>query len=298
MVMKKDEKGQKKEIIFFCKICDYTTSHTGQYGRHILTAKHQFRENGNNGNGRKDRKGQDFLCVCGKKYTFNSGLSRHKRLCKHNEQTSEMNLKIFESAKADDTIMKMMLEQIKNDAIVKTEMLKEMREQNKIIKELVPRIGNSQFNINVFLNEQCRDALNMSEFIDSLQIKLKDLLYTKENGLSRGISSLFVNGLKQLDTFKRPIHCTDVKRETLYIKENNEWDRENGKTKLKSAINDIANKQRKSICCWEKNNVNWNKTEEGKESYIKLIKSVMSDVYDDEENKIIKNIAKETIIEK
>ena len=137
----------------------------------------------------------------------------------------------------------------------------------------------------------------MSEFLESLQIQLKDLIYTKDNGLIEGISTVFVNGLKQLDTFKRPIHCTDMKRETLYIKDNNEWERENGKECLRNAINDVASKQRLAINEWEKNNPNWDKTVKGKEEYIKIVKTVMSDI-SDEHNKIIKNIAKETIINK
>ena len=193
--------------------------------------------------------------------------------------------------------MRKMLEGLNEDAKIKDHMVNQLKEQNKIILDMVPRIGNNQFNINVFLNEKCRDAINMSEFLESLQIQLKDLIYTKDNGLIEGISTVFVNGLKQLDTFKRPIHCTDMKRETLYIKDNNEWERENGKECLRNAINDVASKQRLAINEWEKNNPNWDKTVKGKEEYIKIVKTVMSDI-SDEHNKIIKNIAKETIINK
>jgi hypothetical protein len=139
----------------------------------------------------------------------------------------------------------------------------------------------------------------MSEFIESLQIQLADLHYTKDNGLIEGISSVFVNGLKQLDMFKRPIHCTDMKRETLYIKDNDEWDRENGKERLRTAINDVANKQRKAISEWETDNPSWAQTEQGKEDYIRLVRSVMTDISSGpNENKIIKSIAKETAIDK
>lgn len=196
----------------------------------------------------------------------------------------------------------MMLSGFDKDAKMKEEMMDQMKEQSKIIQGMIPRIGNNnnnKFNINVFLNEKCRDAINMSEFIESLQIQLEDLNYTKTNGLIEGVSSIFVNGLKQLETSKRPIHCTDMKRETLYIKDNNEWDRENGKARLRSAINDVANKQRKSISAWEKEHPEWSETEKGKEEYIRLVQSVMTDVSNGaNENKIIKTIAKETVIEK
>ena len=139
----------------------------------------------------------------------------------------------------------------------------------------------------------------MSEFIESLQIQLKDLNYTKTNGLIEGVSSIFVNGLKQLETSKRPIHCTDIKRETLYIKDNDEWDRENGKKKIRIAINTVANKQRKAISEWENQHPQWAESEKGKEEYIRLVQSLITDVSSGmNENKIIKSIAKETIIEK
>jgi len=175
----------------------------------------------------------------------------------------------------------------------------QMAEQNKIIHEMIPKLGTTKFNINIFLNEQCKDAINMSDFVESLQIKVADLLYTKDNGLIEGISSVMVNGLKQLDTYKRPIHCSDVKREILYIKDNNEWDKEYSNVKLKNAIHDIAYKQRKLIKEWENANPHWNKTEKGKEDWINLVRAVMSDVSSGpKENKIIKNIARETSIGK
>ena len=199
-------------------------------------------------------------------------------------------------------LMHMMLAGFDKDAKMKQEMMEQMKEQNAIIKGMIPRIGNNnnnKFNINVFLNEKCRDAINMSEFIESLQIQLEDLNYTKTNGLIEGVSSIFVNGLKQLETFKRPIHCTDMKRETLYIKDNNEWDRENGKARLRSAINDVARKQRIAIQQWEKENPEWDESERGKEEYIRLVQSVMTDLTSPpNENKIIKSIAKETVIDK
>jgi hypothetical protein len=197
-------------------------------------------------------------------------------------------------------LMKHLITGLNKDANVKDEMMGQLKEQSKIIQDMIPRMGNNnnnRFNINVFLNEQCKDAINMSDFIESLQIQIEDLRYAKNNGLIEGISSVFVNGLKQLDTFKRPIHCTDMKRETLYIKDNDEW--ESGKGRLRTAISDVANKERKAILEWEAENPTWGETEHGKDDYINLVKSVMTDVSQPpDENKIIKTIAKETIIDK
>ena len=149
--------------------------------------------------------------------------------------------------------MEKMMNGLHNDTKIKNEMMEQMKEQSKIIQDMIPRIGNNnnnRFNINVFLNEQCKNAINLSDFIQSLQIQLDDLIYTKDKGLIEGVSNVFVNALNQLDTFHRPIHCTDIKRETLYIKENNEWERDDNKEHIKNAITDIANKQRNMIKEW------------------------------------------------
>jgi hypothetical protein len=225
-------------------------------------------------------------------YKQRSGLWRHKKTCK----------KIFNEPEQEEERIKQIVEGIMDDSNIKNEMIEQLKEQTKIIQEMIPKLGNNnnnKFNINVFLNEQCRDAINMSEFVESLQIQLEDLHYTKDNGLIQGVTSIFVNGLRSLEMYKRPIHCTDMKRETLYIKDNNEWDCENGKGKLKLAINDVANKQCKAIKDWEMHNPDWSNSEKGKDEYICLVRSVMSDINQDTtENKIIKTIAKETVIDK
>lgn len=228
--------------------------------------------------------------ICNKIYKSRSGLWKHQKTCiKINNKIDTTNTDTIENNEFDDKK-------------ILVDMMNQIKEQNKIISDMIPKIGNNnnnnnQFNINVFLNEKCNDAINMSEFIESIKIQLEDLNYTKINGLSQGISYILMNGLKQLDLYKRPIHCSDIKRETLYIKDNDEWDKENGKMKIHVAIKDIANKQRIAINDWEDKNPNWNESDKGKDDYIKLMKSLMTDITD-EENKIIKNIAKETIIDK
>lgn len=268
-------------IKFECIKCNYKCDSKFLWNQHCTTKKHLKSLQPTNSNIRENR------CeICGKSYKQRSGLWRHKKTC--NE---------IENPDINKIVQNMMC-----DAEIKNEMIGQLKEQTRIIQEMIPKLGNNnnnKFNINVFLNEHCSEAINMSEFIESLQIKLKDLHYTKNNGLVEGVSSIFVNGLRQLEMYKRPIHCTDMKRETLYIKDNNEWDREHGKDKLKQAIGNVANKQRKAIFNWELNHPNWSKSEQGKDEYISLVHSVMSDVNEDiTENKIIKSIVKETTIEK
>lgn len=316
----------KKYAIFYeCKKCDYKCCTKFLWTQHCSTRKHNRQQSATPLVVTID---ENECEMCGKAYKQRSGLWRHRKSCKGLSKKANMAIKnelvvieekenevlqITQKGKESDLnvmkkenedlkqLMQMMLSGFDKDAKMKEEMMEQMKEQSKIIQGMIPRIGNNnnKFNINLFLNENCRDAINMSEFIESLQIQLEDLNYTKTNGLIEGVSSIFVNGLKQLDTNKRPIHCTDMKRETLYIKDNDEWDRENGKARLRSAINDVANKQRKCISAWEKEHPEWAETDKGKEEYIRLVQSVMTDVTTGaSENKIIKTIAKETVIEK
>lgn len=315
---------RKYAIFFECKKCDYKCSTKFLWNQHCSTRKHNRQHLATPPSSDTEKNVCEF---CGKAYKQRSGLWRHLKKCGEKteaqttiicEKTASMtgndNLQLTNVEDEDAVneikkenadlkeLMHMMLAGFDKDAKMKQEMMEQMKEQNEIIKGMIPRIGNNnnnKFNINVFLNEKCRDAINMSEFIESLQIQLEDLNYTKTNGLIEGVSSIFVNGLKQLETFKRPIHCTDMKRETLYIKDNNEWDRENGKARLRSAINDVARKQRIAIQQWEKENPEWDESERGKEEYIRLVQSVMTDLTSPpNENKIIKSIAKETVIDK
>lgn len=283
---------------FNCEFCDYQCTRKFLWDQHCLTQKHKRQRMAT----QDENDSEKHICEgCGRCYKQRSGLWRHRKKC-----SLIVNNDNIEKLEKENTELKMlmhkMLSGLDKDTQMKDQMMGQMKEQNKIIQDMIPRLGNNnnnKFNINVFLNEHCRDAINMSEFIESLKIKLDDLQYTTENGLIEGISSVFVNGLKQLDTCKRPIHCTDMKRETLYIKDNDEWDRENGKERLRDAIGDVANKQRKAISEWEIQNPDWAQSDKGKEEYIQLVKSVMTDISEGPtENKIIKSIAKETLIDK
>jgi hypothetical protein len=164
--------------------------------------------------------------------------------------------------------------------------------------------NNTQFNLNFFLNEQCKDALNIMDFIDSLKIQLSELEAIGKVGYSEGISKIFIRGLKELDIFKRPIHCSDVKRETMYLRDDDTWEKDNEKRdKLKKIINRLADKNIKQIPLWIKENPESNNYDSRKhDEYIKILGQSMGGKTDEEIekniNKIIKNIAKEVIIEK
>lgn len=283
MHIKQQKYAKNMHNKFSCVVCDYQCSRKYLWEQHIMTAKHKKATQSTNEQPENMQAKDKFICnACNREYKQRSGLWRHKKKCVIVEDNANIAVIVSELM----SHMKIQAEQL--------------RDQHKIINELIPKIGNNnnnKLNVNVFLNEQCKDAINMSDFLVSLKIKLSDIDYVKNTGLMEGISSVFINGLNKLDTYKRPIHCTDIKRETMYIKNNNEWGRDNGKEKIKSAIGDLAQKHRIAISEWELNNPDWSSNEKGREEYIKLVQHLMCNIQQQNyQSKIIRSIAKSTII--
>jgi hypothetical protein len=184
-----------------------------------------------------------------------------------------------------------------------------VEQNNKIIEMSKPQFvinntTNNQFNLHVFLNEQCKDALNIMDFVNSLQLQVKDFEATGRLGFVEGISRIIVNGLKQIDVHKRPIHCTDVKRETLYIKDQDLWERANpDKNKLKRAVNIVAQKNLRQLPKWQEENpqcVDINTKEN--EAYLQLSLAALGGRTPEEDakymDKIVRNVLKEVVIDK
>ena len=187
----------------------------------------------------------------------------------------------------------------------------ELLDQNKTLQKqiielskerniVVNNTNNNQFNLNFFLNEQCKDAINMTDFVNSLEITLDDLTYTRNQGLVEGISKVMIDGLKQIDLYKRPIHCTDQKRDTIYIKDNHTWARDEGNIRMKQAFVDIANKEYFAIKMWMDMNPDWESNSSLQDFHHKMVKNVLHEIKDDPigERRILKNIERETFIEK
>ena len=281
-----------------CEICNYKTTHKRDYNKHIKTERHLRMKYGDTSHEVKDA--YKWECECGKKYKYDSGLSRHKKVCGKAKDAIIIN---NNQTLVDGNIHDIVLNLVEENKELRKMIVKQMNQ----IDDMIPKIGNNNttnnnntFNLQVFLTEECKDALNLNDFIDGLKIKFQDLEHTKKYGLCEGVQNIFVNGLKELGTYKRPIHCTDIKRETLYIKDNNNWQQgDENKETLKKSLQTIAHEQRKVIKEWEANNPDWNKSEKGKEEWIQLVKAVTASFEDEKgygENKIIKNIAKEVKI--
>jgi hypothetical protein len=323
-------KNPKNPLTFFCNICDYVTSNKKDYNKHINTIKH---------NNNKKSPQHNMVCECGKTYTNRSSLFNHRKVCpvtckdgdNHGECVHEkvvksednLVLQIQEGEKGEKgekgendeniNITKDMFLKLIND---NQEMIKIIKEQQQQINLIIPKISNigpmttnnnttmnntnNNFNLNFFLNEKCKDALNMSEFIESLKITLEDLQYSRSNGLVQGISNVMIRGLKELDIYKRPIHCTDVKRDTMYIKDKEKWEKDEKHEKMKNTIIKIANKERNAISAWVDINPDWFDTEAKQMEYLTLVNKVCEPIENDikNEKKIIKNIGREIVLNK
>jgi hypothetical protein len=290
---------------FVCKECDYNTSNKKDFSKHIETKKHKY--NKYNKDTTKQSPEHNMVCVCGKTYGHRASLYNHKKNCKVVEQgnVGEHAIDGDKMHITVDMFMKLM-----ND---NQEMIKIIKEQQVQINTIIPKIGNittnnnmttnmtnNNFNLNFFLNEKCKDALNISEFIESLKITLEDLQYSRSNGLVQGISNVMIRGLKELDIYKRPIHCTDVKRDTMYIKDKEKWEKDESHEKMRNTIIKIANKERNAISSWVEQNPNWFDTEETQFEYLMLINKICEPIENDikNEKKIIKIIGKEIILNK
>jgi hypothetical protein len=180
----------------------------------------------------------------------------------------------------------------------------ELAKDGKNITNTNTTNNHTHFNLNVFLNETCKDAINLMDFVNSLQVKLKDLENTSKLGYAEGISNIFINGLNELEVHKRPIHCSDLKREILYIKDEDLWEKEDeDKTKLTKAIKIIGSKNMNQISEWQKENPEYNNPESKQsDRYMKMICNAMSGSTKEEQNnniqKVIRNVAKEVVIDK
>lgn len=284
------ETDEKKEI-FYCEKCNYTGKTKFLFKQHCKTKKHQKHECSK----MLKKYATPYLCKCGREYKHIQSYNRHKKIC------MKENIII----KNDDENGN--LKELISTLVTQNQnILLENKEMREMVKGMIPKIGNNynnttinKFNLNVFLNEECKDAINLTEFVETLKLELEDLDNTRENGYITGLTNIFVRGLRELDFNKRPIHCSDLKREVLYVKDNNIWEKDNNeKDKLKKALAVVSKRQINKIKEWERNNPNWDNTEDGTTKYIDMIKNLTQHTDVENENKIIKTIAKEVIIDK
>jgi hypothetical protein len=258
---------------FKCDHCDYNTPHKSNLNRHIKTTKHEVVVN--------------HSCkICNKSYKERTGLWYHEKKCTGTPDVVKMTTLFIESMKQNQEFQKEIIGIIKDSCGVTN--------SNNTNSN-----NNTKFNLNFFLNETCKDAMNLTEFVDSLKITLADLENVGKLGYTEGISRIFTKGLKELEIHKRPIHCSDLKRETVYVKNENKWEKE--RDHLKKAIKQITNKNIRLIPKWKEDNPGHHEYHNKKnDEYLKIMYESMGPTDEIEETKtfgkIITNLAKETII--
>jgi hypothetical protein len=313
------EKVAKSSQNFCCKICDYVTSKQYNLSKHLLTAKHQKTANGDvsdeNGDVKSSKNVKLSCPNCSKQYNSYNGIWLHKKKCNINKNKEKLGIGIELEEKLE-TDKKTNL--LKNDNLVEY-LIKENSEFKNLIMELVKKDNNTNnniinnnncnninnsFNLNVFLNEKCKDAINISDFVDNIKMQLTDLETFGHVGYVEGVSRIFIKGLNALDEYKRPIHCSDLKREVIYIKDNDQWTKETEeKPILKNTIKQVASKNIKQINNWIRENPNCTDVASKKnDQYLKIVMNSMSGGTNEEQcdniEKIAKNVTKAVIIEK
>ena len=296
------EKSQKVAMKYECKCCDYYTSRSTDFNKHLATDKHRKRQMDSKVATMDSEKSQTYQCICKNIYKYESGYYKHKKKCiaavdKSEQEPSEKEL-ILLLLKDNKALQELVIEQSKN-------MMEICKNGTNNNNHNTTHSHNKTFNLQFFLNEECKDALNISEFVSSIKMDLEDLETTGKLGYVEGVSRIINKNLHDLDQTKRPIHCSDVKREVLYIKnDEDQWVKENEcKPVLTKAIKQVARENIKQISEWQKMHPDCNDPDSrNNDLYLNIVSNAMSGGSSDEQSKnyerIITNLAKEVTIEK
>ena len=335
MLQKSCEKLRKVANEYYCEICDYRCSNLFNFNKHCSTRKHK--EVTNVTNIKSDEKDTLVCSHCAKKYTSRMGLWRHSKICKPAEvkrtepqsgskRFIDSTSRIFEenpTLNENENISMVILDDASQQPPIQNYIM-QLLEQNKEFKQTIMDqsnkmmelaqnqnttinnkiTNNTQFNLNVFLQQTCKDAINMSDFIDSLEINTKSLERTGTHGYVHGISKIFMDGIRKLKVQERPIHCTDLKREVLYIKDNDTWTKDTEDNKqFKKALATVVHRNMIQIVKWEEENPETSNPESKTyEFYFELARQSMGggdqDVTDRNNDKILKAIAHEVHIDR
>lgn len=296
---------------YFCEECNFNTSNKTNFKKHELTAKHIKRQDLSNLAKHKLQVAIEYICVdCNYKTIRKNDYNKHMLSQKHiiqsrKDSNKEINASLIMEIIKDNNELKQMLVVQQNENQNLMNKMIEITQTKQIIPSVANTVNNNnsnntQFNLNIFLNETCKDAINFSQFIDNIQVSYDDLENNARNGFVNGISKLIVEKLKQLELINRPIHCTDVKRETIYVKENDQWEKDSSKNVIQKGIQDLTIKNMCKLTEWREENPEYDDIESDlSELSIAIQQNSMAGTKrEDFYPKIIKNIAKETIIEK
>ncbi len=299
---------QKSSTKYGCEVCDYYTSRQSQYDRHLLTGKHKSRTFETNMK-QKDTESSGNQCVCGICFNSRTTLWRHKKSCSFEENTCVEQSPIHQSITPE-----LVMELIKNNKELQQIILEQHTTLNNLVKNGISNTtannshnnnnnNNKTFNLQFFLNETCKDAMNIMDFVDSIKLQLSDLEKVGELGYTQGISNIITSNLKALEVTQRPVHCTDKKRETMYIKDDDKWEKEDeNNSKLRKAIKRVANKNITLLPKFREKYPDYgNSSSKISDKYDHIVIEAMGGAGDNDiekENKIIHNISKCVVIDK
>lgn len=267
--------------IFNCAVCKYKTTKTSSWKKHLQTLKHKsILDN--------VVEWTLYVCkACNKSYSHASGLSRHKKKCKILTIDNELKIK-------DDN--EMLLHNKMETLIEETRVLKY---ELKNIK-LTTINNTSQLNINLFLNQNCKDAMNLTDFIHNLKYTIDDLAFSGKNGYVAGVSNILIKNLTTLTPNERPLHCSDSKRLKFYVKDNDTWERDEGNIKMSKSIDDISEKQRQKLKEWQEQNPEYEQSNIKSEEFFNIVRGIMGGGHMNElnknKNKIIKSLSSDVTI--
>ena len=308
---KLDKKSSK---IFCCEKCNYTTCKQSQYERHLMTRKHKILTNTDTKNEKSSLPEQ--VCPCGKVYKHRQSLFTHQKRCNFiieelskdislNNVNKATDIEIPEEFRENQDYKEMFFKIMQENSEFKNLLITQQRQimdQQRQIGELIPRVGNNnnntlkqRFNINIFLNEQCRDAINMDDFLKQIEVSMQQLDLTKTKGITEGLSNVFIENMNKLSVYERPLHCTDTKRETLYIKENDMWEKDGDKSRIRAAIKHASATQYKTMQKWIDANPDYMENPDKQDYFIDMVRNCGQNI-EDIDDKIIKRICSTSYI--
>ena len=287
-----------------CKCCDYFTDSKKDYNKHLLTAKHKKSLLAIESNEfvPKNPEIKFYICKkCDRNFKSQSGLWRHSKTCNF-EECQEIKEEQKSKSSTDETLISLFkIQQEQNNKIIENqqefqqnimENQKNQNERTNKIMEFMQKsntittnnntINNNQrFNINIFLNEKCKDAINMNDFIETIQLSLENLDFSKQHGLEEGLCKVFMENMNQLSLHQRPIHCTDIKRDTLYIKTDDVWKKDTDKSTIKDAIKSLNRNHFKLVKKWLDENPDYMEDDSKQDYFARLLKTCGAVVDDD-----------------
>ena len=284
-----------------CESCDFTCSKKSNWEKHLLTSKHKK----DDGELRKkiQKLPNKYNCVCGKEYCHRQGLWKHKQLCTEPEPELAQNNIISQEKSPEEvkTLSNMVMELMKSNSDLQKQLVDVCKNNNNTNNTII-NSNNKTFNLNFFLNEQCKDAMNISDFVNTFDLQLEDLESVGELGYVEGMTKIIVDKLNSMDIYKRPMHCSDAKREIIYIKDENIWAREERTNpKLRQAIKTVTFRNMKQVKKWsDKHPESLNNESHLNDKYMMLViqSTGGNGLIGDSENKIIRRIVKEIVIGK